>query len=177
MHKFNKNLEKYTENEIKNLSSNKITLAKNIEDISNFAKKELQQKTSNSKIFIGKINKVIANRIKKETNLNLENYNISLKGDNIRKIIKDHGNKTIENLRGQDAITIEDFCIIDDIILDADEIYLSGKTKSNKDVITFKKKNKNLYTIIEFVSTKRKTLETHTMYKSIKKNSSTRDNS
>lgn len=110
--------------------------------------------------------------VKLLTGLDLKNYNISLKGDNVRKIIKDHGN----NLRGQDAITLKDFERIDNIILEADNIYTSGKTKHNKDVIAFEKKLNNKYTLIEFVSTKRKTLETQTMYKKIKKNSVTVDN-
>ena len=110
--------------------------------------------------------------VKLLTGLDLKNYNISLKGDNVRKIIKDHGN----NLRGQDAITLKDFERIDNIILEADNIYISGKTKHNKDVIAFEKKLNNKYTLIEFVSTKRKTLETQTMYKKTKKNSVTVDN-
>lgn len=160
----------------KYISSNKIKIAKSSRDIKEFIKQELNKKSSNSKLYLGKINDITSNRIKILTGLDLKNYNISLKGDNVRKIIKDHGNKILENLRGQDAITLKDFERIDNIILEADNIYISGKTKHNKDVIAFEKELNNKYTLIEFVSTKRKTLETQTMYKKIKKNSVTVDN-
>ena len=172
----NKNIIKYTNKEIMNISSNKIKIAKNTKDIMLFVKQELNKKTSNSKLYFGKINDITSNRIKMLTGLDLSNYNISLKGDNVRKIIKDHGNKVLEKLRGQEAITLEDFKHIDDIILEADNIYLSGKTINNKDVITFVKKLNNKYTLVEFISIKRKTLETQTMYKKIKKNSVTAEN-
>lgn len=80
--------------------------------------------------------------------LDLKNYNISLKGDNVRKIIKDNGNKILENLRGQDAINLKDFERIDNIILEADNIYISDKTKHNKDIIAFEKELNNKYTLI-----------------------------
>lgn len=172
----NKNIISYTDKEIINISSNKIKIAKSSRDIKEFIKQELNKKSSNSKLYLGKINDITSNRIKILTGLDLKNYNISLKGDNVRKIIKDHGNKILENLRGQDAITLKDFERIDNIILEADNIYISGKTKNNKDVIAFEKELNNKYTLIEFVSTKRKTLETQTMYKKIKKNSVTVDN-
>lgn len=155
----NKNIITYTNKEIINISSNKIKIAKNTKDIILFVKQELNKKTSNSKLYFGKINDITSNRIKMLTGLDLSNYNISLKGDNVRKIIKDHGNKVLERLRGQEAITLEDFKHIDDIILEADNIYLSGKTVNNKDVITFVKKLNNKYTLVEFVSNKRKTLD------------------
>lgn len=173
---FNKNIKKYTDKEVKNISSNKIKIAKDINDIKLFVKNELTKKTSNSKLYLGKINKNTADKIKNITNLDLTDYNISLKGNNVRKIIKDHGNKTLENLRGQEAITLKDFEYIDDIVLTADNIYLSGKTRQGKDVIIFEKKINNKYTLVEFISTKRKTLETQTMFKSIKKNSVTASN-
>lgn len=46
----------------------------------------------------------------------------------------------MEKLRGQEAITPKGFEYIDDIVLEADNIYLSGKTKQGKDVIIFKRK-------------------------------------
>lgn len=175
-HKLNDNIKYYTSEEKDNISSKKIKIVENINDIDDFIKEELNKKTSNSKIYIGKINDSVANKIKKVIGLDLTNYNISLKGNNVRKIIKDHGNSILENLRGQEAITIEDFNYIDDIVLEADKIFLSGKTKQGKDVITFEKKINNKYTLVEFISSRQKTLETQTMFKSIKKNSFTADN-
>ncbi len=169
----NTKIKKYNIKEKKNLASPKIIIAKNINDIKLFVRSELSKKTSNSKIYLGKINDATADKIKNLTGLDLKNYNISLKGDNVRKIIKDYGNKTLENLRGQEAITPKDFEYIDDIILDADNIFLSGKTKHGKNVITFEKKINNKYTLVEFISTKRKNIETHTMFKRKKKNSVT----
>lgn len=57
----------------------------------------MTKKTSNSKLYLGKINNFTANKIKILAGLNLKDYNISLKGNNIRKIIKNHGNKPWKN--------------------------------------------------------------------------------
>ena len=172
----NKKLKKYTNKELENFKGGKIEIAKTTNDIDTFVNKELSKKTSNNKILFGKVSDEIATTISKQFGINIDNYSISLKGDNVRKIIKDHGNPETESKRGQIAVTKSDFDYIDDIILEPDNIYLSGTTSSGKPSITFEKNINNKYTLVEFVSDKNYTLEVQTMYKHKKKNSPTADN-
>lgn len=172
----NKKLKKYTNKELENFKGGKIEIAKTTNDIDAFVNEELSKKTSNNKILFGKVSDEIATTISKQFGINIDNYSISLKGDNVRKIIKDHGNPETESKRGQIAVTKSDFDYIDDIILEPDNIYLSGTTSSGKPSITFEKNINNKYTLVEFVSDKNYTLEVQTMYKHKKKNSPTADN-
>ncbi len=172
----NKKLKKYTNKELENFKGGKIEIAKTTNDIDTFVNEELSKKTSNNKILFGKVSDEIATTISKQFGINIDNYSISLKGDNVRKIIKDHGNPETESKRGQIAVTKSDFDYIDDIILEPDNIYLSGTTSSGKPSITFEKNINNKYTLVEFVSDKNYTLEVQTMYKHKKKNSPTADN-
>lgn len=172
----NKKLKKYTNKELENFKGGKIEIAKTTNDIDTFVNEELSKKTSNNKILFGKVSDEIATTISKKFGINIDDYSISLKGDNVRKIMKDHGNPETESKRGQIAVTKSDFDYIDDIILEPDNIYLSGKTSSGKPSITFEKNIDNKYTLVEFVSDKNHTLEVQTMYKNKKKNSPTADN-
>lgn len=172
----NKKLKNYTNKELENFKGGKIEIAKTTNDIDAFVNEELLKKTSNNKILFGKVSDEIATTISKKFGINIDDYSISLKGDNVRKIMKDHGNPETESKRGQIAVTKSDFDYIDDIILEPDNIYLSGKTLSGKPSITFEKNIDNKYTLVEFVSDKNHTLEVQTMYKHKKKNSSTADN-
>ena len=160
----NKHMIKYNPKEEKNLSSKKISIVHNTEEIQEFVKQELREKSSNKKIYYGKVNDKISSRILKKYKINITEYNISLKGDNIRKIIKDHGDNEKENLRGQIAMILDDFNYIDDIINEPDIINLSHSTKDNKPGLIFVKRIVKEYTTIEYVSDKHKTLETQTMY-------------
>lgn len=67
----NKNIISYTDKEIINISSNKIKIAKSSRDIKEFIKQELNKKSSNSKLYLGKINDITSNRIKILTGLDL----------------------------------------------------------------------------------------------------------
>ena len=172
----NKKLKNYTNKELENFKGGKIEIAKTTNDIDAFVNEELSKKTSNNKMLFGKVSDEIATTISKKFGINIDDYSISLKGDNVRKIMKDHGNPETESKRGQIAVTKSDFDYIDDIILEPDNIYLSGKTSSGKPSITFEKNIDNKYTLVEFVSDKNHTLEVQTMYKHKKKNSPTADN-
>lgn len=129
-------------------------------------------KVTNAKIYLGKITSVLAEVIKSKTGINIENYNVSLKADTIKHILKHHGNSVIESKRGQIAITEDDFEKIPKIISEFDYISSSFNCKSGKPVLTFKKWIKNNYCVVNYVSDKHHNLEVQTMYIQ-KKNSAT----
>ena len=154
----------YTEKEMNNLKSKKISIAQSNKDISDFVRYS-KIVHGNFKIYLGKIEKKISDFIKNEIGINIENYNISLKTDNIRKVFKDHGSIKTENPRGQIPITEEDFLNIPSIINSPDSIKISGYTKDGKPAIKFEKKINGFNVIVTYVSDKHRTLELQTMYK------------
>lgn len=154
----------YTNKEIQNISSDKIIIANNDNDILDFVKKAKQQ-INNKRIFVSKIVKDVASRIKNKLGINVEDYNISIKNDDIRKIYKDHGSEKTEILRGQVPITDSDFLKVREVVNNPDVIELAGKTPQGKDAIRFEKNIDGNLVIITYVSDKHKNLELQTMYK------------
>ena len=165
-------LSKYTQKEKKNYENGKVKIATNITDITNFIRESIKE-SSNRKIYFGKISLKLANRINKSLGLNLLNYNVSLKSDSIRHIIKSHGKNT-EKLRGQVPIVCSDFKLIPSIISEYDIVKSTGLSKSNKPVLTFIKELGDTYYVVNYVSDKHHNLEVQTMWKQ-KKNFSTVD--
>lgn len=62
-------------------------------------------KVTNAKIYLGKITSALAEVIKSKTGINVENYNVSLKADTVKHILKHHRDSVTESKRGQIAIT------------------------------------------------------------------------
>lgn len=129
-------------------------------------------KATNAKIYLGKITSALAEVIKSKTGINVENYNVSLKADTVKHILKHHGNSDIESKRGQIAITEDDFEKIPKVISEFDYVSSSLNYESGKPVLTFKKWIKNNYCVVNYVSDKHHNLEVQTMYIQ-KKNSAT----
>ena len=92
-------------------------------------------------MYFGSIPRDLAARIKAETNLDVENYNLSLGSYEIRKILKDHGDETTEAKRGQRAVVPNDFAHIVDVVLSPQDIKLSADDYMGKPVIEFTGEN------------------------------------
>ena len=169
----NSNIIKYSSLEKKNIGSDKIFFADCNSDILKFVSNSLEEKSSNKCIYIGKVNDFLADKIFEDLGKNIKRYNISLKANNVKKIIKDHGNIEKEYQRGQIPVFLDDFTYIDDIILDNERFYVSGVTSSNKMAIIFEKNLDYKYTLVTYISDKHHNIEVQTMYKHKKKNSFT----
>lgn len=154
----------YTEKEIKNIESSKITVAKSNEDIINFVNSS-KKIPSNRKMYLGKIKENVSNYIKEKFNINIGNYNISLKTDAIRHTENNHTNAKKENLRGQVPLIAEDFANIPKIINEPDNVSIEGKTHQGKPVIKFEKNIDGNNVVVTYVSDKHNNLELQTMYK------------
>lgn len=158
------NINNYTKHEINNFRNGKIKIVKSNNDIYKFTQESIKY-PSNAKLYFGKIGKDLANTIKKEININLENYNISLQTNAIRHIFKNHGTQNIESMRGQIAITTEDFILIPKIISCYDKIKNTGKTENNNTAIGFQKQFDDIYFLITYISDKNHNLEVKTLWK------------
>lgn len=154
----------YTQKEFDNLQSPKIRIANNKNDVLSFIE-NAKKMPSNLKLYFGKITKNVANKIKNSLGIDVNNYNISLKVDAVRHILKNHSNNSQENMRGQVAITEQDILNIPEIINNYDLVRDSGPTDDGKPSITFEKNIDGNNIVVTYVSDKHNNLEIQTMYK------------
>lgn len=152
-------LEEYTEHEKENWSTSKIMFANNKQDIADYVKQMVKQRTG-SRLYIGKIGKELAGKIKKDTGEELLNYNLAITD----AFENSHAIERKEQLRGQVAITPEIIADLPEIIGKYDKVYRSGENKSGKPSITFEKDVNGKKVAVEYVSDKKKMLYLQTIY-------------
>ena len=160
----------YTEQQKKNWESSKrIVIYDNQEQLSQFISDSIADKTMDKKMYFGAIPADLASRIKSDTGVNVENFNLSLGSYEVRKILKDHGNAAKEAARGQRAIVADDFGHITDIVLNPTEITLSNQDYMGKPAIIFSGDHNGRMNVVAVVSDKRLDLFVQTVYTNVKK--------
>lgn len=150
-------------------NSKRIILYENNTQFKKFIDDSLNNNSS-KKIYFGKISNDLADEIKRSTGIDVNGYNCSLSGNEIRKIINSHGNSSKEALRGQRAINANDILNIPYVILSSDEIYLSDRLYNGKPVINFVSYNNEKFTVSAVVSDKHLDLFVQTAYINMLKN-------
>ena len=152
-------LERYTPHEVKNYSGNRIEIAKDKEHARSFVKDAKSGGCKGKKLLLGKIGKDLAQKIRKETNVDLTGFNLELRANDIRHLFKEHGNASTEALRGQRAVTIDDVLNFADIIQDFDK----AEAIENKR-LRFVKNADGKTTAITLYATGNKSLSLKTMW-------------
>jgi valyl-tRNA synthetase len=119
------------------------------------------------KLVIGKVTKEGAKLLTDLIGVEItEEFTHSIDRSSINHVIKQHGDKTSEEKRGQIAIQEKDFEKIISIISNPDEIICFGLNAIQKDTITYAKKEDDGTCIyIEEIRTGKKELMLNTMYK------------
>ena len=118
-------------------NSKRIVIFKNGEQVVEFVKKAITDKSFVSKIYFGIVGEKLANRIKADTGYDFSGKNVTLRADNIRKITKDHGNEIKERSRGQRAVMPNDYAFIPQVIGEPNEIRKA--TYKNREAAIFVK--------------------------------------
>ena len=106
-------------------------------DLESFAHAAVAVADRKMETIIGEV--VNAGRILDETGFDLSGYSHVLDNYGVRHTLKKHGNETVEEKRGQIAVTLADFPIIPRITDDPDRVFADGKNKVGRDVIVFAK--------------------------------------
>lgn len=163
-------LKEYSEKQRDNWKQSKrIEIYQNQEQLSNFISKAIADSTMNKKMYFGAISSDFAAEIKARTGINVENYNLSLGANEIRKILKSHGNEATEASRGQRAIVKGDFEHILDVVLSPTSIRRDSTNYKGKPVIIFSGQHNGTMTVVAVVSDKHLDLFVQTAYASAKK--------
>ncbi len=163
-------LKEYTDHQKKNWESSKrIVVYNDNAQLSQFIQESVANKTMDKKMYFGAVPPDLAGKIQSDTGINVENYNLSLGSNEIRKILKDHGNEATEALRGQRAITADDFSHVMDVVLNPTSVKLSDKTYMGKPAIVFTGNHNGRMNVVAVVSDKRLDLFVQTIYANTKK--------
>ncbi len=112
------------------------------------------------------LNEKTVSIIEVKTGFNLKNYLYMLDTTGIKHIFRKHGNKKIEQARGQIAVNEDDILKIIDIINDYETISYGGKTKMQLNALKYEKCISGIkYICIFEIRTGRKKLVLKTLYK------------
>ncbi len=129
-----------------------------IRKIREFVKLVTEKKDSKlEKLELKVISEKEAELIKLKTGLNVSGFKRILDNNGVNHTIKNHGKEKIESLRGQIAVTLEDFEKIPRIVKSENVIY-GGKTKIGLDCILYEATIDNTFFYVEEVRTGKKEL-------------------
>jgi hypothetical protein len=157
-------LDEYSEHQRENWAKSDIIIYENGTQLRNFIRQAKEGEIINEKIYFGKISSVLAEKIKNETGIDIEGYNLAISAHGIRKVLKSHGDEATEKPRGQRAITEDDIANIPQIILNPDKIILDDEFYRGRPVIKFIKTINGRTTVVSYASKKSKDLRVQTMY-------------
>ena len=162
-----------TEREKENLSSGKKNkVVSTFQDAVDFVRRALSDKTNVDRAYLGKVPASTAQIVMQETGVNIADYNAVLPSDNVRHIIKNHGDPLIEQARGQSVVSGEDIAAIPEILANPDRVYVSDKADTrNRPVLVFEKQIGDNFVTMQAVSDGTHSIQTDTLYKQKRKSS------
>lgn len=162
-----------TEHEKENLSSGKKNkVVSTFQDAVDFVRRALSDKTNVDRAYLGKVPASTAQMVLQETGVNIEGYNAVLPSENVRHIIKNHGDPLIEQARGQSVVSGEDIAAIPEILANPDRVYVSDKADTrNRPVLVFEKQIGDNFVTMQAVSDGTHSIQTDTLYKQKRKSS------
>lgn len=162
-----------TEHEKENLSSGKKNkVVSTFQDAVDFVRRALSDKTNVDRAYLGKVPASTAQMVLQETGVNIADYNAVLPSDNVRHIIKNHGDPLIEQARGQSVVSGEDIAAIPEILANPDRVYVSDKADTrNRPVLVFEKQIGDNFVTMQAVSDGTHSIQTDTLYKQKRKSS------
>ena len=162
-----------TEHERENLSSGKKNkVVSTFQDAVDFVRRARSDKTNVDRAYLGKVPASTAQMVMQETGVNIEGYNAVLPSDNVRHIIKNHGDPLIEQARGQSVVSGEDIAAIPEILANPDRVYVSDKADTrNRPVLVFEKQIGDNFVTMQAVSDGTHSIQTDTLYKQKRKSS------
>ena len=125
----------------------------------------LNNSQSNNKSYLGKVTSTVATKIKSLIGIDVSKRTHVLSDNDIRHMLKQHGNEISERAKGQIAITKQDIKNIPDIISNPSNIIKGTNNKNGQTVRYIKRYNDNVTYVVEVVPDKSNTLQIKTMWK------------
>ncbi len=159
-------LNAYTEQERVNLSSGKKNkVISTFQDAVSFVRNALSNKQNVDRAYLGKVPDRVAQRILTDTGVDIRGMGAMMNGNDVRHIMKDHGDPLMETARGQVAVTPDDIARIPEVISNPDRVTVSPDADSKgRTALVFEKQLGDKYISIQGVSDGKHVLQTDTLY-------------
>ena len=159
-------LDAYTPQERINLSSGaKNKIVSTYQEALTFVKSALANGKNIDRAYMGIVPNIVAGKILAETGVDVSGYGVMMNGDDVRHILKGHGNSGVEAARGQVAVTEGAVARIPQVIAHPDNVYLSADADGKgRRAIVFEKRIGDTYVTIQGVANGKKLLQTDTLY-------------
>lgn len=122
-------------------------------------------RNSRGRTYLGNVSTKIANKIKEMFGFEISDRRHVLADNDIRHMIKEHGNPEIEKTKGQIAITVKDIEKIPDIINNYDKILQGNDNREGKTIRYVKNYSDNISYVVEVIPEKGNALKIKTMWK------------
>ena len=156
-----------TERERINLSSGKRNkIVSTFRDAVSFVRNALSDRQNIDRAYLGKIPDFVSRKILEDTGLDVKGFGVMMNGNDVRHIMKNHGDAATEQSRGQIAITPDDIARIPEILSSPDLIDApkvpDGKGRTT---VIFEKQIGDYYITIQGISDGKRLLQTDTLYK------------
>ena len=124
---------------------------------------ESEGTNKNKVIFLGGISPYTFSKIKEQSGIDLQDFQISIDAYGVKHVLQGHGDKRRENQRGQQAVKEEDFELMVQIINNPEIVFFDGTDRLGRDCFQFQATFDNKYVIIMEIRTGRKQLALKTM--------------
>ncbi len=156
-YELSENTNAYTEKEIESIiKGEKNSIAKTFSDVLTFISDSIGGKGT-KRLFLGKFKTNTASMVKIETDVSIYGKSLVLASDEIRHLFNQHGNVKNELLRGQEAISTDNFNKVVDAVLKPDSV-TSSIDNSGTVTLVFEKESDGKTTAVTIVSEKKKAL-------------------
>ena len=117
----------------------------------------------NKQIVLGPIPSLVIEKVLLDSSIDLTSYVFTIDVYAVRHIMKSHGNKLKEEVRGQKAITVDDFNLLYDIVSQPDTVFYDGLNRIGREVLQFQKQVGDLHIILKEVRTRKRQLALDSM--------------
>ena len=156
----------FSEREKTNFSSgSKNIIVSTFNDAVSFIKNALSNKQSLERGYLGKITDSTAQLVKLHTGIDIRGKTALINSDDIRHIIREHGDPVKEEKRGQIAVTPEDIAQIPTILASPDRVTASPKPDGKgRQTLLFEKEIGGNYVTVQAISEGKNSLQTDTLY-------------
>ena len=159
-------LNAFTEQERINLSSGKKNkIISTFNDAVDFVRNALSNKQNVDRAYLGKVPDRVAQQVLRDTGIDISGLSAMINGNDVRHIIKDHGDPIAETARGQVSVTPKDIALVSEILSSPDHVSLSTESDSKgRTALIFEKQYGDKYITVQGVSDGKHVLQTDTLY-------------
>lgn len=134
-------------------------------ELHNRIQNSILSKNSKSRTYLGAVSEKVANKIKKLFNIETLDRRHVLADNEIRHMLKEHGNPEIEKAKGQIAITTKDIERIPEILNNYDRIVKGTDNKEGNTIRYIKRYSYNTSYVVEVIPSEGNALKIKTMWK------------